>query len=290
MLKGIIPAMITPSSHGTVSIEQTRAYVKWLAKQAVDGIFALGTTGEGILLPDHEWEDVVRAVVQTADGLPVAVQCGTLSLEATLRRIEFAEHSRASAVAVLTPFFYRYSDAALLKYYTEVLQTFPNVKFYLYNIPKYTNNLISTDVYQRLASQFTNLLGIKDSSGSVESLEAYVRAVPYLDVLSGSDSTLTDAHRVGAKGIVSGVASALPSLVVSAWQAIQVGDGQQADLLRSVTKAFHKTDTITAARATLALQGWQVGETFYAHAYQYEEVQQQLGKDLADLGVHLDLR
>lgn len=289
MLQGIVPAMITPSKDGKVAVDVLKQYTQWLINHGVDGLFALGTTGEGILLSKSQWESAVRAVTEVGRAhLPIVIQCGGVSLQDTSWRIETALEAGVDGMALMGPYFYAYTESELERYFTLVLEPWPHAKFYLYNIPKYTHNNVSPEVYGRLARRFDNLLGVKDSSGSVESLAAFVQAAPGRTVLSGSDATMQEAHQVGARGIVSGVAAALPTASLAAWKQLEAGQGDGAKRVKSIRDAFHKSSTIRAARALLIAQGLAVGDSFSPLPTLSAELRQQLHTDLRAIGVALD--
>lgn len=290
MLKGIVPAMITPTRSGQVALDVLKTYTEWLINHGVDGLFPLGTTGEGLLLSRTDWEEAVRTVISAANGrTPVVLQCGGVSLQDSLRRIDYAIATGANGIALMAPYFYVYSGDELETYFATIFASRPSVKFYLYNIPKYTHNDITPALYRRLANRFENLLGIKDSSGSIESLAGFVDAVPGRAVLSGSDATLKEAHRVGACGIVSGVAAALPQISLDAWRHLQSGDASGAEYVVQIRNAFHKSSTIRAARAVLEAQGLAMGDSLPPLPKITETQRKQLYVDLQSIGISLGM-
>lgn len=288
MISGMMPAIVTPTENGSYRSDSMQRYIAWLLEQDIDGVFALGTTGEGLLLSMEDWEAAMSDVLRfTAGKVPVIVQCGALRFEDTMAKISSAIQAGVDAMAVLTPFFYQQSDESIERYYAEILSSWPNGQFYLYNIPKYSNNAVAPAVYKRLAGEFSNLKGIKDSSGSVDSLRAFVQAVPDNAVYSGSDKGIAVAAQLGAKGVVSGVGAALPSVVSEAWKKTLVGDYSGADLMKEITGVFHKAGTIASARALLMAQGIDVGYTFYEYQQAVGHLEKEMVEDLQRLGVVL---
>lgn len=288
MIRGMMPAIVTPSKDGSYRPDVMEEYISWLLEQDINGLFALGTTGEGLLLSMNDWDDAVRDILRfTAGKVPVIVQCGAIRVEDTMVKIASAIDAGADAMAVLTPFFYQQSDESIERYYAEILSSWPNSQFCLYNIPKYSNNAVAPAVYKRLSAQFPNLRGIKDSSGSVDSLKAFVEAVPDNAVYSGSDKGIQAAAQLGVKGVVSGVGAALPIVVSDAWQKAIVGDYSGAELMKEITDVFHKVGTIASARALLMVQGMDVGYTFYGYQNKVENLGDRMLRDLKTLGVQL---
>lgn len=286
MLKGIVPALITPTQNQHVSVDRLKQYTNWLVSAGVDGLFAHGTTGEGLLIPIDEWEVSLSAIMKAVKGqIPVVVQCGGISWHDTIWRIEAAVRQNVAGVAIVTPFYYSYEENQLEQYFADLLSSWPSLKFYLYNIPKYAGNQIEPSLYRRLADAHANLLGVKDSSGSVESVKMYIAAAPRLSVLSGSDSTIEKVYEAGAVGVVTGVGAAFPRLLLKAWEGLLTGDGHVAELVKQVTGVFHKTSTIQALRAVLNKLGVPVGDPFRPLPIMSEIAQTELLADLNQLGV-----
>ncbi|MBX6353926.1 MAG: dihydrodipicolinate synthase family protein [Thermoflavifilum sp.] len=256
MFEGILPAMVTPVKDAHVDHEALRGYVDWLLAQRIDGLFALGTTGEGQLLSRAAWVQAMTTIAKAVDGRkPVIAQCGGISLEETLYRIDVAVSLGADAIAVLAPYYYAYDEDALARYFSTVFQRWPHVNFFLYNIPRCTHNDITPDLVARLASEFGNVVGIKDSSGSAELLRRFTQTAPHLAVFTGSEGLMREAFEAGAKGLVSGMASALPNELRDAWDATRSGDLAPAERIQRVQAIFQRYSTIPAAKAILARRG-----------------------------------
>jgi dihydrodipicolinate synthase/N-acetylneuraminate lyase len=288
VLKGVIPAMLTPTYRQRVEHSVLEEYTYWLMNEGVDGLFLLGTTGEGLLVSDDDWDLAVSTVVRTAAGrIPVAVQCGGLTLQQTINRVTRAVRAGANVVALLTPYFYTYSDSVLETYFTEIVSAWPNVPFYLYNIPKYANNEISVEVFRKLAERHDNVCGVKDSSGSIEQLQAYRTAAPDRDVLTGSDAIVQQSYEQGATGIVSGLAAVFPAAAVSAWRQLHEGDASGAKKMKAICDVFHKFSTITAGRAVLSHNGIPIGEPLKPMQPLTQEHKEQLFHSLRMIDPHL---
>ncbi len=105
MLRGRLAAAVTPLRDGGAALDEAAfgPYVDFLAAGGLDGILALGTTGEGILLSTDERRRAAELFVEAAGGrLQVAVHCGaqttadTVELAAT-RPARARMQSRSSA-------------------------------------------------------------------------------------------------------------------------------------------------------------------------------------------------
>src|ERR671939_550068 len=116
MLHGALAAALTPLADGGEALDEAafEPYVEFLARGGLDGILALGTTGEGILLPVERRMRAVQLFVEAARGrLQVAVHAGAQSTWDTLELAAHAADSGADAVAVIAPPYFQLDERAL---------------------------------------------------------------------------------------------------------------------------------------------------------------------------------
>ncbi len=214
-LKGVFPALTTPFEKGAVALDLLRHNVAAYNATPVSGYLALGSTGEFPHLTADEKRRVLEAVVEEAGlaGRPVIAGVGELSTAAAVAAVREAAVAGAAAVMVVPPFYYRpaMDDAALAVHYERVADASP-VPVLLYNVPALAGVTLSPVLVERLADH-PNIIGIKDSSGDLVLLGAYLQASAGNDgfaVLTGSGSALLAALLAGAAGAILGVAGVAP--------------------------------------------------------------------------------
>src|SRR5262245_40666908 len=120
MLKGAIAAAVTPLRDGGEALDEGAfaPYVGYLAAGRVDGIFVLGTTGEGILLAAEERRRAAALFVEAAgDRLDVALHCGAQTTAETAALAAHAAEIGADAVAVIGPPYYALDEEALVSHF-----------------------------------------------------------------------------------------------------------------------------------------------------------------------------
>src|SRR5437899_10450530 len=106
MLRGALAAALTPLRDGGEALEEgaIAPYVDFLATGGVDGLLALGTTGEGFLLPLEQRMRAAQLFVEAAGGrLDVAVHCGAQSTWDTVELAAHAADVGADGIAVMAP-------------------------------------------------------------------------------------------------------------------------------------------------------------------------------------------
>jgi 4-hydroxy-2-oxoglutarate aldolase len=178
LLEGIFPAVTTPFyPDGRLYIRRLEENIGHYSQIPVAGLVLLGSTGEAVMLSDDESRTVLRAASETAASDKVLLAgVARESLVETLRLAEFAADQRYDAVLVRTPHYYsaQMGPSEMLTYYRTLADRSP-LAVVLYSIPKFTHYELPVAVIAELA-QHPNIIGIKDSSGSVEHIAEIVVA------------------------------------------------------------------------------------------------------------------
>src|SRR5579884_829867 len=164
MLRGAIAAALTPLRGGTVDVDAVASYVDFLADGGLDGLLAMGTTGEGMLFDLHERRVIANAFVDAAHGrLQVAVHAGMQTTAATVALAEHAASIGADAVAVIPPPYFPLDDEALLAHLGAAADACAPVPFYVYEFERTAGYAVPRDVLARLGEAAPNLAGMKVS-------------------------------------------------------------------------------------------------------------------------------
>lgn len=238
-LQGITVALVTPfNEDGSVDFGAARALVDFLVANRVDGLYVCGTTGEFPLLSEDERRRLAQAVVSHASGrVAVYVQTGDIRTDVAATLSMHARSIGADGVGVVTPYYFTYSQDQLFDYYQAVAGSVPDdFPVYLYNIPQRTTNALSPALVGRLAQACPNIVGLKDSSGSLKTITEFMMATAdrRFDVIQGADEQLLSGLVLGCRGSISGNANAFPHLLVDVWERATAGewgaarDGQMA--------------------------------------------------------------
>ena len=214
MLKGALAAAVTPLRDGGEALDEDAfaPYVDFLAAGGLDGILALGTTGEGILLSEDERKRAAALFVDAAgDEFDVAVHCGAQTTAETVALSTHAAELGADAVAVIGPPYYPLDEAALVRHFAAAAEACRPLPFYLYEFRARCGYSIPLGAIERLRELAPNLVGLKVSNQPFEEVEPYL--IEGLDVFVGAESLVLQGLERGAAGAVSGLAAAFPELV-----------------------------------------------------------------------------
>jgi dihydrodipicolinate synthase/N-acetylneuraminate lyase len=206
-------AALTPLREGGQELDEAvfGPYVDFLHRGGVDGVLALGTTGEGILLSTDER---MRAAELFLDGaLDVIVHCGAQTTLATVELASHAARREAAGVAVIAPPYFQLDDRALLAHFEAAAYACEPLPFYVYEFARASGYAVPPALIELLRERAPNLAGMKVSDAPWEAFEPYL--LERLDVFVGPESLIAQGLEHGAVGAVSAVASALPEKVVA---------------------------------------------------------------------------
>lgn len=237
--------------------------VSWLEAAGIDFVVPCGSTGEAPLLTAGERVRVVETVAGATD-LPVVAGTGHEGFQPTLETTERAADAGADAALVVTPSYYGSTDDDLIAYYRDLADA-ASIPIYLYSVPKFTGDALSPDAAAALADH-DNVAGIKDSSGSLESLQRLVRLTrdDEFDVLVGSGSVYAAGLEIGADGGILAVANVAPREATAIYRAHRddrsaAARDRNADLVelnRAVTSRYG----VPGVKAALSLRDRPVGD------------------------------
>ena len=211
MLKGTIAAGLTPLRDGGARVDEDACgpYIEFLAAGGLDGVLAMGTTGEGILLSVGERKRVAELFLQ--GPLTVAVHCGAQTTADTIELATHAAEAGAHAVAVIGPPYFRLDERSLLAHFEAAARACAPLPFYVYEFALVSGYATPPAVVERLRERAPNLAGLKVSDAPWEAFRPYL--LEGLDVFVGPEALIAEGLAHGAAGAVSGLASALPELV-----------------------------------------------------------------------------
>jgi len=226
LMEGIFAAVTTPFyPDEQVYYRKLEANIARYSRSLLSGVLLLGSTGEAVALSDQESTEVLRVAAEAAAPEKVLIAgVGKESVKATVELAEVAARYRYDAVLVRTPTYYssQLSTEAVLHYYRSVADRSP-LPVLLYNIPRCVPYPIPIEVIAELAFH-PNIIGIKDSSGSIERIRSTIEAMteapkhtvtvtPVFEAVTERMLTarvVADATFVAASDLAGGVAVAAP--------------------------------------------------------------------------------
>ena len=254
MLRGALAAALTPLRDAGEALDEDAIapYVDFLATGGVDGLLALGTTGEGFLLPVEQRMRAAQLFAEAANGrLLVAVHCGAQSTWDTVELAAHAADLGVDGVAVMPPPYFTLDEAELLTHLAAAARACDPTPFYVYEFAARSGYAVSLGVLERLREAASNFRGLKVSDTPWERFEPYL--IEGLDIFVGPEALLPQGLAAGATGAVSALASAFPELVSAALRSPSDAD------LGSVRAALERFPFQAAAKLVVARRGVPIG-------------------------------
>ncbi len=208
-------ALLSPrAGNGELDATSFRQQVIELNKFGLRGFAINGATGEFTIVSDADVDKLVRVARQESPNAEILCGVGTGDLHLTVRRARVAQLAGADAVLLPMPGFFPYRADDLAAYISAVASSI-ELPILMYNLPQFTSGL-HADTVLSLFEKHPNIVGIKDSSGSLDIVRAMTAAGLTRARLIGNDSALSPALVENVcDGVISGVACALPELMSS---------------------------------------------------------------------------
>lgn len=252
MLKGVITAMLTPfDENENIDYESTKRLIDSLIDKGINGLFILGTNGEFTSMKRSEKIEYAKFVSEyVSNRVPIIIGAGECSTRSTIQLINDLKHLKPYAFSVITPYFHKLSNTELLTHYLKVSESVDQ-NILLYNIPGLTGNTITSEIYEKLLEK-DNIIGIKDSSGSIDLLSSYCKITPKNKaVYIGSDSLFLNALELGAVGGVSGLSNVIAEDFVKLYELFLNKDFINATLYQERVNDFRMKMKVGTAPSML---------------------------------------
>jgi 4-hydroxy-tetrahydrodipicolinate synthase len=224
-LEGVIVEAVTPrrSEEHSIDLGAILELVDFLAQTGAKAIALLGTTGEFVHFALHDRIHMVRFAAKRS-RLPLVVNVSHTTLDGAIELAREAAASGVAGVMLMPPYYYHYSQEAIRAFYLAFAAAIGGSTPIYVSTAEETANAVSPTLAAELLAT-GRFAGIQDSSGSLESLEilSLQAARTPFTLLAGQERTYVQAKRLGADGLVSGVACAAPELMVALDDALRAG-------------------------------------------------------------------
>lgn len=225
MFRGTYTALVTPFRDGKIDPPAFERLIESQIDAGINGIVAIGTTGESPTLSHDEREQVIRLAVEIAGKrCQVLAGTGSYSTKEAVAATIAAEKMGVDGALIVAPYYNKPSQEGLFRHFRAIAQS-TKLPIVLYNIPGRCGVDIGAATVERLALDCGNIVSIKEASGSVERVGELARRMPEaFTILSGDDGLTLPFMAAGAVGVVSVASNLLPAEVCALVQAFRTGD------------------------------------------------------------------
>lgn len=257
MLHGALAAAVTPLREGGDMLDEEAfaPLMAFLSLAGLHGALVLGTTGEGMLLDLAERRRAAELFLESRPAeFDVAVHCGAQTTRDTASLAAHAAECGADAVAVIAPPYFPLDESSLLGHFRTAASACAPLPFYLYEFAARSGYAVPRAVIELLRAAAPNLRGLKVSDTPFSAVRPYL--IAGLDVFVGSEPLVREAMENGAKGAVSGLASAFPEVVA---ELVHERTPASHDSVSELRRALAGLPFQSAIKRALALRGVPVG-------------------------------
>jgi len=238
-ISGAITALGTPlTDNEDLHREGMRKQVRVQVEAGINGLLVLGSMGAAQLLKEEVCREALNVVrTEVSNEVPVIAGCGDTSTSRTVERVRWAREAGVDAVAVISPYFFKFSQSELIDHFRTVAES-TDLPIYLYNLPATTGHSLTYETIEELA-QVSNIIGIKESGdlNNVRLCSSELQSTRNFNVLSGLSKFPEVAMRLGADGIIDGLFAIAPALAVEFINALHQ---ESASQLREASRRIER--------------------------------------------------
>ena len=240
MLTGSLVAIVTPMlEDGSLDLARFKSLIDWHIVEGTQGIVVVGTTGESPTVDFDEHKELIRiAVAHAAGRVPIIAGTGANSTAEAIELSESAKRSGAQLSLSVVPYYNKPTQEGMYRHFRAIAEAV-DLPLILYNVPGRTVADLQNDTVLRLA-QVSNIVGIKDATGSMERCSDLLRRAPKeFAIYSGEDVAGLPLILMGGHGVISVTANVAPRLMQEMCAAALAGDLPRARDANNRLLALH---------------------------------------------------
>ena len=211
-IKGTGVALVTPFNNDkSVDYEGLENLLNHVINGGVDYLVLMGTTGESTTLSKTERMEVVDFCKKINNGrLPIVLGIGGNNTMQVVADIKAANLENVAAILSVSPAYNKPSQEGIYQHYKMISESSP-LPIIVYNVPGRTSSNISAATTVRLATDFKNIVGVKEASGDMDQIMKILKNKPAdFVVLSGDDGLTLPMIHMGAEGVISVIGQSHP--------------------------------------------------------------------------------
>ena len=240
MIRGSIPALVTPFLNGEIDHQALEDLVEWQIQEGSHGLVGVGTTGESPTLSHEEHQEVIETIVKKTRGrVPVIAGAGSNNTKESINLMKFAKKVGADAALVVAPYYNKPNQEGLLLHF-KMLNDCCDLPIIVYNIPGRSVIDIEVSTMAKL-SKLKNIIGVKDATGDVTRVsDTRQNCGNEFIQVSGEDASALGFNAHGGTGCISVIANVAPRLSADFQNAMLKGDYNKALSLQDKLLPLHR--------------------------------------------------
>ena len=254
-------ALITPfHNYGTIDFTSLNKIIEHVINDGVDFIVALGTTSEAVTMSIDERKAVVDYIIEVVNQrVPVVIGVGGNNTQEVINTIKTTSFDGIQGILSVAPYYNKPQQKGMYYHFKNIAAASP-VPIILYNVPSRTSSNMKADTTLRLASDFSNIVAMKEASGDLEQIMEIIKNKPKgFKVLSGDDLLTFPMLMLGADGVISVVANAFPKAFSMMVNQSLTGSTKKAKALHyslmQIIQSLFEDGIPSGIKAALEVQG-----------------------------------
>ena len=259
MFSGSFTAVVTPLKNNKVDFDAYKKIIDMQIEAGITGIIPCGSTGESATLSHSEHDEVIAKAVEFSEGkLKVIAGTGSNSTAEAIRLSKHAQEVGCDGVLLVAPYYNKPTQKGLYLHYKEVANAI-NIPVVLYNIQGRSAVNIEPKTIAQLAKDCSNIVAVKEASGSLDQMSQIRLLAPEMDLISGDDALTVPIMAIGGTGVISVLSNICPKVVADLVNAMLKKDLDKANeiafkWLPLVKAMFIETNPIPV-KAAMAMMG-----------------------------------
>ncbi|GAB6975735.1 4-hydroxy-tetrahydrodipicolinate synthase [Prevotella falsenii] len=209
---GLGIALVTPfKQNGEIDYDALERLIEYQLENGADFFTILATTGESPCLSAEEKNELTKNIVKIVGGrVPILKYCGGNYTAAVVEEIKATDWKGIDGILSICPYYNKPSQEGLYRHFKAIAEVSP-LPIVLYNVPGRTGVNMKAETTVRIATDFPNIVAIKEAAGSLEQVDEIIKNKPkHFEVISGDDALTFPMIAGGAAGVISVIGNALP--------------------------------------------------------------------------------
>ncbi len=289
--RGTGVAVVTPfNDRGEVDFSALENLVDFLIEGGVDYLVVLGTTAETATLSEKEQKAVAECIFEkneqkavaecifekNAGRVPLVIGAGGNNTATIIEKVQSTFYKKFDALLIATPYYNKPNQNGLYQHYKAIAQA-TEQPIILYNVPGRTGVNMTAETTLRLANEFSHIIAIKEASGNLEQINRIICEKPQhfevisgddgltlpmlsiFEVISGDDGLTLPMLSIGAIGVISVLANALPKEMSEMVNAGLAYEYEKAQLLHNqlfaLSQAIFEEGNPTGIKSLMSHKG-----------------------------------
>jgi len=212
IFRGLGIALVTPfKQNGEIDYDALERLIEYQIENGADFFTILATTGESPCLSAEEKNELTKTIVKIVGGrVPILKYCGGNYTAAVVEEIRQTDWKGIDGILSICPYYNKPSQEGLYQHFKAIAEVSP-LPIVLYNVPGRTGVNMKAETTVRIATDFRNVVAIKEAAGSLEQVDEIIKNKPkHFEVISGDDALTFPMIASGAVGVISVIGNALP--------------------------------------------------------------------------------